>query len=207
MKHNVRWLVLLAAIGALALACDRGPDGEPLPTDTVVPTSGPTESATPLPSPTPAPTCTPAPEPAATPTVTPVLTPELIAPLPPPGSGERWIDIDVSDQTASAMVADSPWYTALVTTGKPETPTPKGEFRIIKRVYDETMAGSGYYVDHVLFTQYFTTNYHAIHYNYWADANAFGREPTSHGCVGMRYRDAEYFWYFAGVGTRVVVHD
>jgi lipoprotein-anchoring transpeptidase ErfK/SrfK len=69
------------------------------------------------------------------------------------------------------------------------------------------MAGAGYYVDDVLFTQYFTRNYHALHYNYWAEPDVFGREGTTHGCVGLMYEDAEYFWSFADIGTRVVVHD
>jgi lipoprotein-anchoring transpeptidase ErfK/SrfK len=29
---------------------------------------------------------------------------------------------------------------------------------------------------------------------------------SSHGCVGMRLADAEFFWDFAHVGTRVTVH-
>jgi lipoprotein-anchoring transpeptidase ErfK/SrfK len=31
--------------------------------------------------------------------------------------------------------------------------------------------------------------------------------PSSHGCVGMRYDDAKFFWDFATTGTRVVVHN
>ena len=109
------------------------------------------------------------------------------------------------------MAGDRVWYTALVTTGKPATPTPIGEFRMLRRVYEDTMTGGSgedaYSHPGVLFTQYFTTRYHAIHLNYWADPSVFGQEPTSHGCVGMKFGDAEYFWYFADVGTRVLVHN
>jgi lipoprotein-anchoring transpeptidase ErfK/SrfK len=46
----------------------------------------------------------------------------------------------------------------------------------------------------------------ALHYNYWRSDSYFGNVPSSHGCVGMRYDDAKFFWDFATIGTRVVVH-
>jgi lipoprotein-anchoring transpeptidase ErfK/SrfK len=122
------------------------------------------------------------------------------------------VDVDLSEQTATAMVGDTPWHTALVTTGKDGWETPTGEFRIGYRIYDETMTSASigaeeYYVlEHVLFTQYFTSEGHALHLNYWRPDWYFGNERSSHGCVGMRYADAEFFWYFAGNGTRVVIH-
>ena len=110
------------------------------------------------------------------------------------------------------MVGDTPWYTALVTSGKEGYETPTGGFRISYRVADETMtSGPGvedyYYIEHVLFTQYFTDRGHAIHLNYWQPDSVFGREYTSHGCLGMRYADAEVLWNFATNGTRVVIHE
>ena len=30
--------------------------------------------------------------------------------------------------------------------------------------------------------------------------------PTSHGCVSETLKDAEYFWNFATIGTRVTIH-
>jgi lipoprotein-anchoring transpeptidase ErfK/SrfK len=29
---------------------------------------------------------------------------------------------------------------------------------------------------------------------------------SSHGCVGLRYADAQFFWNFATLGTRMEVH-
>jgi lipoprotein-anchoring transpeptidase ErfK/SrfK len=109
------------------------------------------------------------------------------------------------------MIGSQRYYTALVTTGKPGWETPIGEFRILYRVYNETMTSASigaeeYYVlDDVLFTQYFTNEGHALHLNYWRPDSVFGTTPTSHGCAGMRYGDAEFFWNFANVGTRIVV--
>jgi lipoprotein-anchoring transpeptidase ErfK/SrfK len=131
--------------------------------------------------------------------------------LPPPGPGEHWVLVDIGDQTAQAMVGDSVYHTAYVTTGKDGWLTPVGEFRIKYRVYDELMTSAAigaedYYVlDHVLFTQYFTDEGHALHLNYWRPDSVFGNERTSHGCVGMRYGDAELFWNFVNVGSRVVI--
>lgn len=177
-----------------------------------VPTHTPTPTPTGTPTQTPTPTATPTVTPTATQTPWPTPTPLVRVSLPPPGPDERWVDVDLSRQTATAMVGDTPWHTALVTTGKDGWETPTGEFRIGYRVYDETMTSASigaeeYYVlDHVMFTQYFTSAGHALHLNYWRDDWYFGNERSSHGCVGMRYADAEFFWNFAGHGTRVVIH-
>lgn len=179
------------------------------------PAPTPTPTATATPTPTDTPTVTPTPTPTATATDTPTPLPTATSrpslALPPPASGERWVLIDLSDQTATAMVGDTAWHTALVSTGKDGWETPIGEFEIIYRVYDETMTSASigaeeYYVlEHVYFTQYFTNEGHALHFNYWRPDSVFGNERTSHGCAGMRYSDAEFFWNFAGYGTRVVI--
>jgi lipoprotein-anchoring transpeptidase ErfK/SrfK len=175
------------------------------PTPTITPTPTPTATATPTPTPTS--TNTPTPLPTNTPGPT-----RPAAQLPPPGAGERWVDVDLSDQTAKAMVGNRVFHTAQVSTGKPGWETPIGTFQIRSRVYNETMTSASigaeeYYVlTDVLFTQYFTNQGHALHLNYWRPDSVFGNQATSHGCVGMRYADAEYFWNFATYGTRVVIH-
>lgn len=164
----------------------------------------------------PTPTYTPTPTPTHTPTVTPSPTPTVPPPNPPaiPGAevpGERWILVDLSRQTATAMIGQTALYSALITTGKDGWETPTGEFRILYRVENETMTSASigaddYYVlEDVLFTQYFTNVGHALHLNYWRPESYFGSVRSSHGCAGMRYADAEFFWRFAGVGTRVVI--
>lgn len=170
-------------------------------------------TAAPTPTPTATNTPTPTPTPTATPTPTPTATPVQAPGLPPPGAGERWVDVNLTSQTVTAMVGNTPWHTALVTTGKDGWETPVGEFHVLYRVYDETMTSAAigaedYYVlTHVLFTQYFTNQGHALHLNYWRPDSVFGHQRTSHGCVGIRYADAQFLWNFANVGTRVVVHN
>lgn len=137
-------------------------------------------------------------------------------PQPPaiPGSevaGERWILVDIASQTAYAMIGDKALYAALVTTGKAGWDTPTGTYHILYRVANETMTSSSigaeeeYVLKDVLYTQYFTSVGHAIHLNYWRDDSYFGHTPSSHGCVGMRLADAEFFWRFGNVGTRITI--
>jgi lipoprotein-anchoring transpeptidase ErfK/SrfK len=143
--------------------------------------------------------------------------PAMAAPASAPteASGVRWIDVNLSRQTATAYIGNTPVYTARVTTGK-NGRTPTGTFRIRYRVFNETMDSStigiprnsagGWYLRNVYFTQYFTNQGHALHYNYWAPRSVFGNRPTSAGCVGMEYGDARYFWNFARNGTTVSIH-
>jgi lipoprotein-anchoring transpeptidase ErfK/SrfK len=109
------------------------------------------------------------------------------------------------------MIGERILYTALGTTGKDGWETPVGTFKVVYRVANETMtsasigAEENYVLKDVLYTQYFTTVGHAIHLNYWRPDHYFGNVRSSHGCVGLRLADAEFFWKFAAVGTRVTI--
>jgi lipoprotein-anchoring transpeptidase ErfK/SrfK len=147
------------------------------------------------------------------------LARELAAARPPEGVSfapdEHWIAINLTTQRATAFVGAQPVHLALVTTGAPGWETPVGDFRIYMRIENETMDSLtigipredswGYYLENVYFTQYFVGGI-ALHYNYWRADSYFGNVASSHGCVGMRYDDAKFFWDFATTGTRVVVH-
>jgi len=144
---------------------------------------------------------------------------ELATATPPAGvefgEDERWIAVNLTTQRAMAFVGAQPVRVALVTTGMPGWETPPGDFRIYRRVENETMdslglgipidSPDGWYVDNVLYTQYFFSGV-TLHYNYWRPQSYFGNIPSSHGCVGLGYSDAEFFWGFADIGTRVVVY-
>jgi hypothetical protein len=128
---------------------------------------------------------------------------------------EPWVDVNLTHQAALAMIGEELVRIAWVTTGDDGWETPEGEFRIVRRVYNETMTSAAlgippgpdsYHLTDVLFTQYFTWAGHALHLNYWRPDSVFGARRTSHGCVGMRYNDAEFFWRHVGLGDRVVVH-
>lgn len=172
-----------------------------------------TEIAWLTPSPTPEPTPTPEPSPQE------IALAELPYAVPPPnvafGPEERWIAVNVTTQRAYAFVGGKAVHVALVTTGMADFETPLGEFRINYRkekdIMDSETIGiprddpNGYYLEDVYFAQYFAPGT-ALHSNYWRPVSYFGNVASSHGCVGMLYDDARFFWDFATYGTRVVVY-
>jgi lipoprotein-anchoring transpeptidase ErfK/SrfK len=160
----------------------------------------PTFTATPTPTETPTPTFTPLPT--DTPTQPP---PPTQAPAKPPrvvGDGERWIDVDISEQRVYAYQGDQLVNSFLVSTGLWGTPTVLGKYRIYVKYRSQTMSGPGYYLPNVPFVMYFYKGY-GLHGTYWH--NNFGR-PMSHGCVNMRTNEAQWLYNWASVGTLVNVH-
>ncbi|MFH0864137.1 MAG: L,D-transpeptidase [Candidatus Gottesmanbacteria bacterium] len=138
--------------------------------------------------------------------------------------GEKWIEIDLSDQKLYAHEGDNIVYTFLVSTGKWGA-TPIGDFRIWVKLRYSTMSGGDksigtyYYLPNVPYVMFFH-NAFALHGTYWH--NNFGT-PMSHGCVNLSTIDAGklYYWTDPPVepeksvfhptkefpGTRVVVHE
>ena len=133
---------------------------------------------------------------------------------PPQMYSGRWIDVDLSEPTLlTAYEDDRIVYTALALHGTVLDQTPLGVHRIQRRVENETMDSStlgvprdapgGYFLQNVLFTQYFTGDGAAIHYNYWS--TNFGY-PGTHGCLGVNLEDAKWFWDWGTVGTVLHIH-
>jgi hypothetical protein len=127
------------------------------------------------------------------------------------GLDSRWIDVSLSyPHRAVAMQGDLPMRRALVITGMPGYETQRGYHQILRRVANETMDSSTipgmkvrYKYTNVLYTQYFTGDGAAIHYNYWA--GSFG-SPGSRGCLGMTLADSKWFWDWADLGVPLLVH-
>lgn len=137
---------------------------------------------------------------------------------------EKWVDIDLSHQRMTAYEGTKPVYTAYISSGKARTPTVTGVFRIWAKISSQTMSGGSvatgdyYNLPGVQWVSYFYKDY-ALHGAYWH--NRFGT-PTSHGCVNLTNRDAEWLynwmtpdnpgrgWYTTDksdqMGTLVVVH-
>jgi L,D-transpeptidase-like protein len=124
----------------------------------------------------------------------------------------RWVDVTLTPmQHLKAMQGDMEVLQDLVTAGTQGTTKP-GFYRVLRRVYNETMdsrtipgLADSYNLKDVLFTQYFTGDGAAIHYNWWGPPYGFGR-PGSHGCLGMMYDDSKFYWDWADIGVPVVVH-
>jgi lipoprotein-anchoring transpeptidase ErfK/SrfK len=146
-----------------------------------------------------------------------ILQPGEQSPLVDARGQEKWVDVNVTAQTAAAMVGGQAVYTAAVSTGSPQFPSPLGSHKIesdgrlaVERM-TATQAGyapgqASYEVERVLFTQYYDRGGDALHLNYWRPTAVFGRTATSHGCVGMQLHDAQYFWLFGAPDMRVEIH-
>jgi hypothetical protein len=126
----------------------------------------------------------------------------------------RWIDVDLTEPAMLvAYDGDRPVLTTLTIHGAGANPTPVGVFTISRRVADETMNSDtigiprfgpgGYYLQHVLFTQYFTSGGSSLHYNYWSGNWGYA---ASHGCLGLTYADSSFLWSWAGIGVPVSIH-
>lgn len=139
-------------------------------------------------------------------------------------AGDKWIEIDLSDQRLTAHQGDTIFLESLISSGL-WNKTPPGEYRIWYKIRSTKMSGgvrghsSYYYLPNVPFAMFFFGDY-GIHGTYWH--NNFGN-PMSHGCVNAPTSIAEKLFYWSdpqlppGInamrssesvpGTTVIVHD
>ncbi len=116
-------------------------------------------------------------------------------------SGQKWIEINRRNQTLVAWQGSKQVYSVIVSTGKAETPTPAGIFKIQTKYPTARMQGEDYNVPDVPHVMYYSGNY-AIHGAYWH--RSFGI-PISHGCTNVAPDHAAWLYRWASVGTTVVV--
>jgi hypothetical protein len=122
----------------------------------------------------------------------------LISPKPRPegiGPADKWIEIDLFEQTLAAYEGDRMVYATLVSSGLPWWQTTTGLFKIWIKVRQAKMSGRDgypdyYFLEDVPWTMYFNDNF-ALHGAYWHDR--FGIKH-SHGCVNLAPADAQ--WLF-----------
>jgi lipoprotein-anchoring transpeptidase ErfK/SrfK len=177
----------------------------PTPTATFTPTPTPTNTPTPTPTETPTDTPTPTETPTEVPTDVPQQQAYAAAEVNPPsevGKHERWIDINLSNQTLAAYEGSELVQTFLVSTGVYNHPTVTGQFHIYVKYRYADMAGPGYFLPDVPYTMYFYESY-GLHGTYWH--HNFGT-PMSHGCVNLETSNAAWLYNWADVGTLVNIH-
>jgi hypothetical protein len=122
------------------------------------------------------------------------------APMSPPesvGPEERWISVNLTEQTLVAYEGKRPVFATLVTTGKAGSRTPVGTFRVNYKHVTTTMkdledASNRFSLEDVPWTQYYDRGY-ALHGVYWHDG--FGR-VRSRGCINLSPVDARrlFLW-------------
>jgi lipoprotein-anchoring transpeptidase ErfK/SrfK len=128
--------------------------------------------------------------------VVPSPTPVPPTPVPSPTpiyATQKWIEVDLSDQSLVAWEGNVPVMWMTVSTGLPGTPTVVGSFHIYQKLVSTRMVGPGYDLPNVPHTMYFYLGY-ALHGAYWH--NNFGH-PMSHGCVNLSLPDAERLFNWA----------
>jgi hypothetical protein len=110
---------------------------------------------------------------------------------------DKWIEINIYEQTLIAYQGDRPVYATIISSGLPgeDFETPSGLFRIwAKKKFNKMSGGEKgkdyYYLQNVPYHIYFKESY-AIHGAYWHDN--FGLRQ-SHGCVNTSPLDAK--WLF-----------
>lgn len=114
------------------------------------------------------------------------------------------IYVDLNKQRLYAFENNNLIYDFPISSGKTQTPTPTGDFRIwIKLRYTRMQGGSGagyYNLPNVPYTMYFYNTKvpkykgYGIHGAYWH--NNFGH-PMSHGCVNMKEGDVAQLYAWA----------
>lgn len=117
-------------------------------------------------------------------------------------TNQRWIEIRLSTQRLIAWEGKKQVHGVIVSTGKASTPTLKGVFAIQSQHRFARMQGDDYDIPDVPYTMYYSGGY-GIHGAYWH--NRFGT-PVSHGCVNVAVDHARWLFYWADLGTPVVVH-
>lgn len=123
------------------------------------------------------------------------------------GMAGKWIDVNLSTQYMVAYDGNSVFIESYVSTGRPGFDTPTGTFYINSKLESQTMegviGGEYYNVPDVPWVMYFTDEGHALHGTYWH--NNFG-QVMSHGCVNLPMDVAQALYFWAPIGTPVVIH-
>lgn len=148
------------------------------------------------------------------------------------GPDERWIDVDISEQTLVVFEGDRPVYATLLSSGKESSvkakdhSTPRGMWRVREKHVVATMDGDGsaagdlpYSIEDVPYIMYFHKSY-ATHGAFWH--RNYGIQ-MSHGCINLAPLDAKWVFFYAdppvppgfhgtwssddNKGSMIVVHD
>ncbi|MCS7011446.1 MAG: L,D-transpeptidase [Anaerolineales bacterium] len=130
---------------------------------------------------------------------------------PPDGvTGNRWIEINLEEQTLAAYEDNRLRFATLVSSGIAPFWTRPGLFQIYEKKELETMSGAFepdrsdyYYLQDVPWTMYFDQK-RALHGQYWHTGLGY---PRSHGCVNLSVGDARWLYEWASLEDWVYVYD
>jgi len=131
-------------------------------------------------------------------------------PKPEGITGDRWIMVNLFEQTVAIYENNQLVFATLTATGLDQYMTRPGLFKITEKTLDTFMAGTVeedrsdyYFLESVPWSMYFDER-RALHGAYWHDGLGMKR---SHGCVNLSPGDARWFYEWADVGDWVYVWD
>ena len=131
--------------------------------------------------------------------------------VPPEGvQGERWINVNLYEQTLAVYESGQLIFATLIASGVEPFWTRPGLFQIYQKLDTTTMSGSFeadksdyYYLEDVPWVMYFDQT-RALHGAYWPRLLGY---PQSHGCVNLSIGDAKWLYGWAVEGDWVYVYD
>lgn len=108
-------------------------------------------------------------------------------------TAERWVGVDLYEQTLVAYEGTVPVFATLIASGLPNWDTREGVFDVWARVERDGMSGAtgapdAYALESVPWVMYFDGGI-SLHGTYWHDGFGYRR---SHGCVNLSISDASY---------------
>jgi hypothetical protein len=130
---------------------------------------------------------------------------------PPDGvDNNRWIDVNLLEQTVSVYEDNQLVFATIVSTGIPPFWTQPGLFQIYEKFDSTPMRGSfeidrsdAYYLEDVPWTMYYDGSY-ALHGAYWH--NGFG-SVRSRGCINITVADSRWIYDWSEIGDWVYIYD
>jgi hypothetical protein len=135
----------------------------------------------------------------------------LIYPADGPPEGiwvDRWIEINLHEQTVAVYENGEIIFATLTTTGSNRNYTRPGIFQIAEKIPLTNMAGQqgeedAYYLMDIPWAMYFDES-RAFHAQYWHDHLGY---RSSHGCVNLSFPDANWLFDWAKIGDWIYVWD
>ena len=125
---------------------------------------------------------------------------------------DKYVQIDISDQTITKYYYGYPVETNLVSSGTWSMPTPIGEFAILAKSKEAYSAAYGLYMPYWM---QFTYQGHGMHglpfwkYSWgvvYEGVDHLGKR-VSHGCVRLSVENARRLYEWAPVGTKIVIQE
>ena len=129
---------------------------------------------------------------------------------PPDVLSDRWIDINLFDQTLAVYEQNQLIFATVIASGVEPLWTQPGTFQIYEKHEKTPMSGSfeadlsdAYYLEDVPWTMYYDQA-RALHGAYWRTKMGF---EQSHGCVNLTPGDAHWLFNWGNIGDYVHVWD